>query len=261
MAYGGCQKLVAKAAGVPRTEDLSVLHNGLSGFLAAFWSSLALCPTELVKCRYLYRSRLFEFKAVFRIHIHLIRIRPKSESESYFNISLQKKTIERYTYIVLKSKNLCGDLTFKILLRPWIRIRNADLKGSATHFSTNILYTWYLNLWCTFGGQNEAKRRLLYSIMWVALIYYCIKESWPQGLQWGGIIYIFLYYLCPRLQAMRESFTAAGQLPPRLGPVQLTKGMRGRKVGLEILRVKLHDCGSHVEERVYRYFFNDDLWH
>ena len=90
MAYGGCQKLVAKAAGVPRTEDLSVLHNGLSGFLAAFWSSLALCPTELVKCRYLrvlystvytvYIGRLFEFKAVFRIHIHLIRIRPKSES-------------------------------------------------------------------------------------------------------------------------------------------------------------------------------------
>ena len=55
-------------------------------------------------------------------------------------------------------------------------------------------------------------------------------------LQWGGILYIFLYNLCPRLQAMRESFTAAGQLPPRLGPVQLTKGMRGRKEGLEILR-------------------------
>lgn len=51
MAYGGCQKMVASAAGVARTEDLSVLHNGLSGFLAAFWSSLALCPTELVKCR------------------------------------------------------------------------------------------------------------------------------------------------------------------------------------------------------------------
>ena len=24
---------------------------GVAGFLAAFWSSLALCPTELVKCR------------------------------------------------------------------------------------------------------------------------------------------------------------------------------------------------------------------
>jgi len=28
-----------------------VFANGVSGFLAAFWSSLALCPTELVKCR------------------------------------------------------------------------------------------------------------------------------------------------------------------------------------------------------------------
>ena len=51
MAYGGCQKMVAAAAGVSRTEELTVLQNGFSGFLAAFWSSLALCPTELVKCR------------------------------------------------------------------------------------------------------------------------------------------------------------------------------------------------------------------
>lgn len=28
-----------------------LVANGFSGFLAAFWSSLALCPTELVKCR------------------------------------------------------------------------------------------------------------------------------------------------------------------------------------------------------------------
>lgn len=50
-AYGACQKLVAQATGVQRTEDLGVVANGLSGFLAAFWSSLTLCPTELVKCR------------------------------------------------------------------------------------------------------------------------------------------------------------------------------------------------------------------
>lgn len=50
-AYGACQNLVAQATGVPRVEDLGVLSNGLSGFLAAFWSSLTLCPTELVKCR------------------------------------------------------------------------------------------------------------------------------------------------------------------------------------------------------------------
>ena len=50
-AYGACQKMVARAASVDSVDQLGVLHNGLAGFLAAFWSSLALCPTELVKCR------------------------------------------------------------------------------------------------------------------------------------------------------------------------------------------------------------------
>jgi solute carrier family 25 ornithine transporter 2/15 len=50
-AYGAHQKLIANFLGVPRVEDLSVTANGFSGFLAAFWSSLTLCPTELVKCR------------------------------------------------------------------------------------------------------------------------------------------------------------------------------------------------------------------
>jgi len=50
-AYGGCQKLVASATGVEKTENLGMVANGFSGFLAAFWSSLVLCPTELVKCR------------------------------------------------------------------------------------------------------------------------------------------------------------------------------------------------------------------
>ena len=50
-AYGGCQKLVASATGVEKTENLGMFANGTSGFLAAFWSSLVLCPTELVKCR------------------------------------------------------------------------------------------------------------------------------------------------------------------------------------------------------------------
>ena len=45
-----CQKFVAKISGKP-VENLSALENGLSGSLAAFWSCLALCPTELVKCR------------------------------------------------------------------------------------------------------------------------------------------------------------------------------------------------------------------
>lgn len=50
-ANGVCQKMIMKMQGKSRVEELSPLSNGVSGFLAAFWSSLALCPTELVKCR------------------------------------------------------------------------------------------------------------------------------------------------------------------------------------------------------------------
>jgi len=32
-------------------QDLSPLANASAGFFAAFFSSLTLCPTELVKCR------------------------------------------------------------------------------------------------------------------------------------------------------------------------------------------------------------------
>ena len=49
-ANGVCQKLIAQTTG-KKVEQLSAVENGFSGFLAAFWSSLALCPTELVKCR------------------------------------------------------------------------------------------------------------------------------------------------------------------------------------------------------------------
>jgi len=49
-ANGVCQKLVARMLN-KKVEELTPLSNGFSGFLAAFWSSLALCPTELVKCR------------------------------------------------------------------------------------------------------------------------------------------------------------------------------------------------------------------
>lgn len=34
-----------------RTEELDTLHNATAGGAAAFFSSLALCPTELIKCR------------------------------------------------------------------------------------------------------------------------------------------------------------------------------------------------------------------
>jgi solute carrier family 25 ornithine transporter 2/15 len=51
MAYGVCQKLVTNVVRKRDVSELNPLENATSGFLAAFFSSLALCPTELVKCR------------------------------------------------------------------------------------------------------------------------------------------------------------------------------------------------------------------
>lgn len=50
-AYGGCQKFVAHARKKEHVTGLNVLENSIAGFLAAFFSSFTLCPTELVKCK------------------------------------------------------------------------------------------------------------------------------------------------------------------------------------------------------------------
>jgi hypothetical protein len=38
-------------ANFQKSEDLSTLANASAGFLAAFFSSFTLCPTELIKCQ------------------------------------------------------------------------------------------------------------------------------------------------------------------------------------------------------------------
>lgn len=51
-AYGVCQKFVARTIeNKSNVNDLSMLGNATAGFLAAFFSSFALCPTELIKCK------------------------------------------------------------------------------------------------------------------------------------------------------------------------------------------------------------------
>ncbi|XP_043483710.1 mitochondrial ornithine transporter 1 [Leptopilina heterotoma] len=50
-AYGCCQKAVANVSGVQNVENLNSFGNACAGFFAAFFSSLTLCPTELIKCR------------------------------------------------------------------------------------------------------------------------------------------------------------------------------------------------------------------
>lgn len=51
MCYGLCQKFMQNITHTRRIEDLSTLSNATAGFLAAFFSSIAICPTELVKCK------------------------------------------------------------------------------------------------------------------------------------------------------------------------------------------------------------------
>ena len=51
LCYGLCQKFVCRLSGTDRIDSLNAFQNASSGFVAGFFSSLVLCPTELVKCR------------------------------------------------------------------------------------------------------------------------------------------------------------------------------------------------------------------
>lgn len=49
--YGVCQNAVQLIVRKEDTQMLNPLENASAGFLAAFFSSFSLCPTELIKCR------------------------------------------------------------------------------------------------------------------------------------------------------------------------------------------------------------------
>lgn len=51
LSYGFCQKLMQRVTGTEKLEDLSTLSNATAGFLGSFFSSIAICPTELLKCK------------------------------------------------------------------------------------------------------------------------------------------------------------------------------------------------------------------
>lgn len=51
-AYGVCQNFVARTfENKSSASEISLLGNATAGFLAAFFSSFTLCPTELIKCK------------------------------------------------------------------------------------------------------------------------------------------------------------------------------------------------------------------
>lgn len=51
MCYGFCQQFVRKVARVDQNAELNDFQTATAGSLASAFASLALCPTELVKCR------------------------------------------------------------------------------------------------------------------------------------------------------------------------------------------------------------------
>lgn len=50
-SYGLCQKAITKVSMKKDASELNSFQNALAGSGAAFFASLVLCPTELVKCR------------------------------------------------------------------------------------------------------------------------------------------------------------------------------------------------------------------
>lgn len=51
LCYGFCQKFIQNISSVPNVQELTSMQNASAGFLASFFSSIAICPTELVKCK------------------------------------------------------------------------------------------------------------------------------------------------------------------------------------------------------------------
>ena len=51
MAYGQCQRLICSLRNKTDNEQLTTFENMLAGSVGSLFSSLVLCPTELVKCR------------------------------------------------------------------------------------------------------------------------------------------------------------------------------------------------------------------
>ncbi|KAK6480476.1 mitochondrial ornithine transporter 1-like isoform X1 [Huso huso] len=65
--YGFCQQLTRTLYGLERVSDLSDLQNATAGSFASVFSSLVLCPTELVKCR---MQALHEMKVTGKTFLH-----------------------------------------------------------------------------------------------------------------------------------------------------------------------------------------------
>ena len=51
LCYGRCQTVIQTIFQVPHVDELTIFQNACAGSIAAFITSFALCPTELIKCK------------------------------------------------------------------------------------------------------------------------------------------------------------------------------------------------------------------
>ncbi|XP_055615920.1 mitochondrial ornithine transporter 1 [Toxorhynchites rutilus septentrionalis] len=79
-AYGACQNVVALVARKQSVAELSALDNATAGFLAAFFSSFTLCPTELIKCK---------LQALREVQAHNLKPNEKLPKISPFQLTKQ----------------------------------------------------------------------------------------------------------------------------------------------------------------------------
>lgn len=72
LGYGFCQKFMQKITRTDDIKNLSTLSNATAGFLAAFFSSLVLCPTELIKCKLQAMHEVQKQEAAFNRTVHRV---------------------------------------------------------------------------------------------------------------------------------------------------------------------------------------------
>ncbi|CAH1985517.1 unnamed protein product [Acanthoscelides obtectus] len=61
-SYGGVKKFLKYMMGVPYSQHMSTLFYATAGCMSSFFSSLAICPTELVKSRVQVQKELAKYK-------------------------------------------------------------------------------------------------------------------------------------------------------------------------------------------------------
>nr|CAH7747243.1 unnamed protein product [Callosobruchus chinensis] len=61
-SYGGVKKFMKNMMGVPYSQNMSNLFYGTAGSLSSFFSSLTICPTELVKARVQVQRELAKYR-------------------------------------------------------------------------------------------------------------------------------------------------------------------------------------------------------